>query len=357
MASRLIMHVGLQKSGTTYLQEVLTARAGELAAAGVQYPLTPARKRRRRTENHEWASYGLLGPEYPWVSEKRAAAESESWKTLENQVARASGTVLLSAEALSVIRTPAIRLLLDRLAVTDVQIVVTARSLSRSLPSLWQQHVRNGRRAGFERYLRMLEEQRQLPPERIEEDRDLHLWRAFALGRLARRWAREVGRERVRVVTSPGSPPQLLWSRFLEAIGLPEIGPGKDDVVERPVHTGLTASEAFVLLSVNSALERAGWDAQHASRLRETILTKGFQPRADRGPRITIPPAWSARVAEWSKEDVGDLLDSRVTVVGDAADLSSDQTPADGRPPTVEEIGAAGAAAVLAVADANRTGS
>jgi hypothetical protein len=357
MASRLIMHVGLQKSGTTYLQEVLTARAGELAAAGVHYPLTPARRRRRRTENHEWASYGLLGSEYPWVSEKRAAAESESWKTLESQIARTSGTVLLSAEALSVIRAPAIRLLLDRLAVRDVEVVVTARSLSRSLPSLWQQHVRNGRRTGFERYLRMLEEQRQLPPERVEEDRDLHLWRAFALGRLARRWMREVGRERVRVVTSPGSPPHLLWSRFTEAIGVPDLGARADEVVDRPVHTGLTAAEAFVLLSVNGALERAGWDAQRASRLRELILTRGFQPRADRGPRITIPPTWTARVAEWSKEDVGDLLDSGVTLIGDAADLSPDQAPADGRPPTVEEIGAAGAAAVLAVADANRTGS
>src|SRR5690349_9620353 len=144
MASRLILHIGLQKSGTTYLQELIASGTGELATAGVVYPVSPAGKRRRRTENHEWASYGLLGQEYPWVSAQRAKAEKDSWKALERQVAHTKGTVLLSAEALSVIRTPAMRLILDRLGIGDVEIVVTARSLHRTLPSLWQQHIRNG---------------------------------------------------------------------------------------------------------------------------------------------------------------------------------------------------------------------
>lgn len=349
MASRLILHVGPQKSGTTYLQEVLSARAGELAAAGVHYPVSPAGRRRRRTDNHEWATYGLLGSEYPWVSAARATEEHDSWKALERRVARTDGTVLLSAEALSVIRTPAIRLLLDRLAVDDVEVVVTARSLGRSLPSLWQQHVRNGRRLGFERYLRMLEEQRQMPAERLETERDLHLWRAFALGGLTRRWAREVGTERVRVVTSPGTPPSLLWSRFATAIGLAEEPEDAgDDIVGRPVHTGLTAAEAYVMISVNAALERADWDPVPARRLRDTILTEGFQPRAERGARISVPHAWGARVAQWSKEDVIDLLDSGTAIVGSTTDLYSE--PAGGAPPTAEEVGAAGAAAVLAAA-------
>ena len=354
MASRLILHIGLQKSGTTYLQEVLTNKVEELAAAGVVYPL--ADRRRRRTENHEWATYGLLGTEYPWVSAERAATEQDTWKTMERRVARTGGTVLLSAEALSAIRTPAIQLLIDRLGVDDVEVVVTARSLSRSLPSLWQQHVRNGRCLGFERYLGMLEDQRRLPAARIEEERDLHLWRAFTLGRLVRRWARVVGSARVHVVTSPGSPPHLLWSRFCEAIGLPVLSGGPDDILDRPVHTGLTASEALVLTSVNAALERTGWDPQPARRLREAILTEGFQPRTERGPRIAIPSHWRARVARWSTEDVTELHDSGVTLIGALTDLCSEPDRDDRRQPTAEEIGAAGAAAVLVAAHQNRAG-
>jgi hypothetical protein len=348
MASRLILHVGLQKSGTTYLQDVLAHSADELAAAGVVYPLAPSGRRRRGTENHEWPTYGLLGTEYPWVSERRAAEESGEWKRLERRVARERGTVLLSAEALSAIRAPAIRLLLDRLGVPDVEVVVTARSLARTLPSLWQQHVRNGRRLGFERYLLLLEEQRRLGLERIEEERDLHLWRAFALGGLARRWAAEVGTGRVRVVTSPGSPPELLWSRFAEAAGVPAFsGLG---VVARPVHTGLTAPEVTVLASVNAALADAGWDAVPARRLRDAILERGFARREDRGPRIVVPPEWTARVSKWSAEDIAELRDSGVDVVGDLADLEPDVGLDDHREPTIEQITAAAAAAVLAVA-------
>ncbi|MFB9833248.1 hypothetical protein [Actinoallomurus acaciae] len=348
MASRLILHIGLQKSGTTYLQELIASGAGELAKAGVVYPVAPAGRRRRRTENHEWASYGLLGSEYPWVSEQRAADEKGAWKILERQVARTKGTVLLSAEALSVIRTSAIRTLLDRLAVRDVEIVVTARGLNRSLPSLWQQHVRNGRRLGFERYLDMLGEQRRMPAARIEEDLDLHLWRAFAVGRLARRWAREVGESRVRVVTSPGRPPELLWARFAEAIGVPGFTFRAGDA-ERPVHTGLTAPEAVVLTSLNAALASAGWPSDRARRLREAVLSDGFQPRTERGPRIAIPAHWRSCVAEWSAEDVADLLDSGVTVIGDPADLRPEPAREDVPAPTIEEVGAACAAAVLAV--------
>ncbi|MDN3351597.1 hypothetical protein [Actinomadura sp. DC4] len=347
MASRLILHIGLQKSGTTYLQELIAGSAGELAEAGIVYPVAPAGKRRRRTDNHEWASYGLLGQEYPWVSEERAATEKSAWKDLERQVSREKGTVLLSAEALSVIRTPAIRTLLARLGVGDVEVVVTARSLGRSLPSLWQQHVRNGRRLGFERYLDMLGEQRRLPAARIEEDGELHLWRAFAIGRLARRWAREVGQSRVRVVTSPGRPPQLLWARFAEAIGVPGFTFPTGDAAARPVHTGLTAPEAVVLTSLNSALAKAGWTPDTARRLREAVLADGFQPRVERGPRIAVPPHWRSCVAEWSAQDVSELLESGVTVIGDTADLRSDRD--DVQPPTIEEVAAASAAAVLAV--------
>jgi hypothetical protein len=351
MAPRVIVHVGQQKSGTTYLQEVFAHSVAELAAAGVVYPVAPAGHRQRGIENHEWPTYGLLGVEYPWVTAERAAQEHDSWKTLSQQVSAASGTVLLSAEALSVIRSPAIRLFLDRLGVDDVEVVVTARSLRRSLPSLWQQHVRNGRLMGFDRYLEMLDRERRLPAERIEEDRDLHLWRAFAIGRLVRRWAAEVGTSRVRVVTSPGAPPRLLWSRFAEAIGVPALADlPPSEVLSRRVHTGLTAPEAVVLASVNAALERADWDVRSARRLRELILNEGFSQRDDRGPKIALPPRWSAQVAQWSAEDLTDLRQTGVTVVGDLNDLSSDPDDGDHRSPTPDEIGAAGAAAVLAAA-------
>jgi hypothetical protein len=123
------------------------------------------------------------------------------------------------------------------------------------------------------------------------------------------------------------------------------------------VHTGLTAPEAVVLTSLNSALATAGWTSEQARRLREAVLTEGFQTRADRGPRITVPAHWHSCVDEWSEEDVTDLLDSGVTVIGDAADLRPEAGRDEVDGPTVEEVAAAWAAAVLAVGGAKTMGS
>ncbi|HZE32459.1 MAG TPA: hypothetical protein VE198_13595, partial [Actinoallomurus sp.] len=153
--------------------------------------------------------------------------------------------------------------------------------------------------------------------------------------------------------------PELLWARFAEAIGVPGFtfrSTGSGDA-GRPVHTGLTAPEAVVLTSLNSALATAGWSSDQARKLREAVLTDGFQPRAERGPRITVPARWRSFVAEWSAEDAADLLDSGVTVVGDVADLRAEPKREDVEPPTIEQVGAAGAAALLAVGSGKATGS
>ena len=145
--------------------------------------------------------------------------------------------MLLSAEALSVIRTPAIHFLLDSLGCADVDIIVTARDLGRALPSLWQQHILNGFSTSMERYLQVLASERARPHEEIENERALHRWRAFALGGLLRRWSAVTGAARVRLVTNPDSPPELLWHRFGQVAGIGEFaGRVPEQVLRRRSH-------------------------------------------------------------------------------------------------------------------------
>jgi hypothetical protein len=351
MARKIILHIGLQKSGTTYLQEVLGTCAAELAEAGVLYPLAGEAPRPGTVENHERAMYGLLGTEFPWVSEARAADQRGLWERLSGQVHEWPGTVLLSAEALAVVRTPAIRLLLDTLDVTDLEILVTARSLGRSLPSLWQQHIRNGRAGTFEDYLQVLADQRDRPWQDIEQVSDLHLWRAFALGRLVRRWAAEAGTGRVRVVTNSGTPPQLLWTRFTRAIGLPAFADRPSpEVLGKRTHAGLTAEETIMLGSLNYALSLGDWSREEATRIRDTVVNDGFLTRDERGPRNVIPETWRGRVLRWSEDDVSDLLASGVGLVGEAEDLRYDPGSEQEKPPTARDVSRASAVALLAVA-------
>lgn len=351
MASKIILHIGLQKSGTTFLQHMLQENSDALAAAGVSYPIPRDWDRGKRTvANHEWSTYGLLGAEYPWVSQRRATLEGASWRTLLSQVNAWPGTVLLSAEALSVIRADAVRRLLDALAVADPEIVITARSLGRSLPSLWQQHVRNGRSTSFGSYLDGLAQQRDKGSDHIEHDLAAHIWRAFALSGLVRRWS-EAGAARVRVVTTPGRPVDLLWQRFVQAIDQPGLAriPALADV-DRTAHTGLTAPETLVLIALNAAVQDSSWSRRDGDRIRQ-IATEGFQGRAERGGKIVIPPGWRARVAEWSGEDLAGLAGTGAEIVGDTADLRYDPDREQDSAPTTEEVGRAGAAAVHALAE------
>ncbi|TDE32525.1 hypothetical protein [Actinomadura sp. 6K520] len=341
MASKIVLHIGLQKSGTTFLQHMLQDNHETLAASDVLYPIPRDWQRGRRTvANHEWASYGLLGTEYPWVSELRAAKEEPSWRALLEQVRACPGTVLLSAEALSVIRSDAASRLFTTLGADDVEVVITARSLGRSLPSLWQQHIRNGLSGSFDSYLKRLARQRDA---RIETDPDAHIWRAFVLSGLVRRWS-AAGASKVSVVTSPGRPPQLLLDRFTQAAGLP--GLTHTPVADRQAHTGLTAPETLVLASLNAAFRERSWPKGKADRARQAI-TESFQARDQRGGKVTVPPAWRSRVAEWSKEDLDALQKTEAHIVGDLADLHYDPAADETDPATPEETARAGAAAAL----------
>lgn len=347
MASKLVLHIGLQKSGTTFLQHMVQHNTEALAEAGVLYPVPQDWERGKRTvANHEWASYGLLGTEYPWVSQVRASREEPSWRALLEQVSAWPATVLLSAEALSVIRADAVRTVLESLAVDDVEVVITARSLGRSLPSLWQQHIRNGRSTSFERYLGRLASQRDKGSDHVETDLDAHIWRAFALSGLVRRWS-EAGASRVSVVASPGSPPSLLLERFTQAAGLP--GLTRVAVADRQAHTGLTAPETLVLASLNAAFREDSWPHRRADRVRQTVIER-FQARERRGGKVGLPPEWRPRVAEWSKEDLGALQDTGAHIVGRIDDLDYDPAQDKTSPPTPGEVAEAGAAATFALA-------
>jgi hypothetical protein len=327
VADLVLLHIGQQKSGTTYLQEVLRSVAGKA------YPLPPGR---RPELNHEHAMYGLLGTEFPWVSAERAAACQWGARWLVDTLRAARKPVVLSAEALSALRTPAIRHLAGLLGSSgDVTVVITARSLCHSLPSSWQQHVRNGRRRSMSGYLTAIAAQRSGD---VEGDRDLHFWRAYGLSALVRRWADVVGIDRVRLVTNPGHPPDLLWHRFAEAAGLSHLRPRPEQLTAR-VHTALTAPEMTVLVALNALME----EGEDAVTLRDRVV-EAFISRPDRGPRVTLSREWRERIAPWIAGDLEAVAETGVAIVGDLDDLRI--CPAEEPPITPEQVAAAAASAL-----------
>ena len=93
VAQRLLLHIGTQKSGTTFLQRVLARLSGSLKREGVLYPTKL--HGRREVYNHEAAAYGLLGTaSFPWVPEAKAKGQQGSWEGLVRKVGQWDGTAI-----------------------------------------------------------------------------------------------------------------------------------------------------------------------------------------------------------------------------------------------------------------------
>ena len=329
MAERLVLHIGTQKSGTTYLQRVLAALAPVLRKKGVLYPTRLVGK--REIYNHEAAAYGLLGTEsFPWVPRHRAEAQRDSWQALVDKVGRWDGTAIVSGEALSVIDASAARRLVESLGVQRTDIIITARDLGRVLPSSWQQHIRNGRSTPFSTYIRQLDQRRGDSTcadrrARWEADPDQTFWRAYAIGALAERWAISTSSVHVVGVPRSGADTNELWRRFVAATGLSDIAPDTAPEVDLvAANIGITEPETLVLAGLNRALEAGELPEPRRRAIRGRIVREAFVHRDHRGRRVALPAEWIERVRTWTEEDMAELDATEATLTGDRSDLLVD---------------------------------
>lgn len=328
MTPLLHLHIGPRKSGTSYLQHALVASATALPTVGLTYP------RRDVTGelglNHEAAllDAASIQPGY------RAAA-------LRSALNGTTTDVLLSGEAVAGLAPSAAARLVSYLGVDEVRVVITAREISRVLPSTWQQGVRNGRVASFATFLkdvREKDEERRTTPDAWQEDPGQDFWRSHGIADLADRW-REIA-SHVTVVTVPvgTADPTLLWQRFLTALGVdaarhPNLAP----TASVPRHEGVTASEALLLREVMQQLAQAGLEVEDRGRWARRLVREVFQPRSDRGHRLTTPPDVWPLAAAWAQRDIERLTalvaHGRITLIGDVEDLRVGSSP----PPPVSD--------------------
>ena len=327
VATRLLLHIGTQKSGTTYLQRVLELLAVKLRDQGVLYPIRLVGK--KGIYNHEPASYGLLGREhYPWVPQVRVDAERPAWDVLVKKIREWPETAIVSGEAISVVRQIGAEQLVSSLNVADTHIIITARDLGRVIPSSWQQHIRNGRSSKISAYIQTLANKRRgdLDADEAlwESDPDLTFWRAYAIGSLVKRWQSVVGPDRVTVVTVPGreAGPDALWSRFREGLALSEVLPMNPPKVDTlAANVGLTEAEVLLLAAFNKAAEGQRYDPKAVRAVRMRMINEALTTRANRGKSVALPSDRFDQVSSWAKQDVARLAESGARVVGDVAEL------------------------------------
>jgi hypothetical protein len=312
MAPRTVyLHVGMHKTGTTYLQILCNLNRDALRDQGVYYPggadgvspvLAVSDLQGRRPRGHDNSK--LDG----------------AWDTMAAQVeASASPTAFVSNEGLGFSTLKQARRAVGSFA-GEVHVVVTARDLARVLVSQWQEDVKNDNGWTWRAYVDAAKD-----PEQAAQLPAVGFWRRADPVRVCDTWAAVVGAERVHVVTlpPPGSPRETLVQRVASVVGFEPAGlPDEPEWDNEQV--GAAGTE--ILRRVNVALDGRLNQAQHARAVRRGLVPM-LARETDRSS-LQLPADEYPWVAKRAEETIAALADRGYPVCGDLADLRP-REPAD----------------------------
>ncbi|MGZ8738777.1 MAG: hypothetical protein ACXWW7_16555 [Nocardioides sp.] len=232
MASTVHLHIGLPKTGTTYLQDVLWSQRDVLAAEGVLMPGPGHRE-------HLWAALEVLDRSVG----KRHPDAPGAWARLVAEVRAHPGPAVISHEFLSGASVKQAAAAVADLAPAEVHVVVTARHALGMLTAGWQESVKNGGR-------KTLEEIASQPGNKRSGE---FSWRTWDLGGVLRRWGGHVPPQRVHVlpVPGPGEAPDQHWRNFAGVLGLDA---GRYRLPAGATNTSLGVAQVELLRRINAHL-------------------------------------------------------------------------------------------------------
>jgi len=309
MAERVVLHVGAMKSGTSYLQSLLYADRDGLARQGVLVP--------GETWNDQVVAVRQV------LSRPKDAPR---WAGLLGEISGHPGPAVVSMEFLGPSRSEVAARVVESFGATPVGVVVTARDLNRTIASMWQETVQNGRSWSWDEYV---DDVRAKRPGRGDGVADRAtaggtFWRQQHVARMCRDWSSVVGRERCSLVTlpPPGTAQSELADRFGAAAGISFT----TTTVPARSNASLGLASTLALRRLNELLDERGLRFPAGQRLRKRRLAKEIL-----ASRRRDEPALGLPVTEWVAQQTTDtravLLEDGVTVVGDLADLDPVEVP------------------------------
>ncbi len=200
MAEKVYFHIGLPKTGTTYLQSVLWANKPHLMEQGVLLPGGSSRQ-------HMQAS--VVVREHPGLP-NRAPDVREAWDRLVEEVNQWPGTALISHEFFGSASAEQAQRALSRLGSAEVHLIVTARDVLTVLTSYWQEFIKHGFLTGLDDF----------PP--AHETYDEWSWATIDLRSVVERWGSGLDPNRVHVLVlpAPDAPRETLLHQFCSLVGI-----------------------------------------------------------------------------------------------------------------------------------------
>lgn len=298
----MVLHVGLPKSGTTFLQRSLAENAEALGDRGVLYPQTDDDVMFR-------AALDVRGNHKAW-GRRRAEVEGE-WDRLAGQAHAHVGTTVVSHELLGAACRRQVDRAMSMLKGLEVHVVVTARDPARQLVSEWQEGVKHGRRLTFAEFEAGVRAGHDGVAQHFHSAQDL----PAVLGR----WGHWLPADQVHLVTVPpaGADPRLLWARFGEVVGFdpdgfPPAGPAH-------ANESLGIDEIDLLRRVNVALDGRLTQPAYGRLAKHRVAQGLLSGRGSARPQL--PPAVHDALVPLAEQWAKEIEKAGYPVHGDLDDL------------------------------------
>jgi hypothetical protein len=303
--SRVFLHVGEPKCGTTFVQEILWRNRASLAAHGIALPGRDWWSHFRATQDLRGIEAAADDPSGSWLGE---------WDALVAEAGRAGSDVVISHELLSAASADQAARAVRSLAPMEVHVVIAVRDIATLLPAEWQETIKHG---NVHRYVPWVNSLIERPTNRAGRLR--WFWRVHDTMAVLQRWTAELTPQQVHVVTvpHPGAPSSLLWERFAAVVGAASIP--VDLTATRP-NASLGVAEAEMLRRLNRALPPDLPDWFYTTRVKGQIAQRVLARRAG-GDRLQLPPTRRNWAEGRSDQLISALKASGYDIAGDLDDL------------------------------------
>jgi hypothetical protein len=298
----IVLHIGAMKTGTSYLQSVLSRNAELLASRGVLWPGATWREQRQATQD-------LL------ATRGDRSADLGRWESLaEEMLAHDGPLAVVSMEFLSFASPEVAERAVAALAPARVRVVLGLRDLGRAIPAQWQESTQNLKDWTYQEYLAGL-----MAQPRNAHQAGRHFWQRQGWPRILRAWQRWVAEDDLVVMTVPasGAPKETLWLRFCEAVGLEPDGFD----LEGFENDSLGAVSAELMRRVSSEAKTREMSVADYEVVKRHLAKQVLARRRREEPSIVLPPEHRDWVERASHRMLGEVREIAPRVVGDLDDL------------------------------------
>lgn len=303
--ARVFVHIGLHKTGTTYLQNLMRANRASMLAQGIEYPGGS------HGPQQSLAVWDLQGGRPGDADDQRIPG---SWPALvESIVTSGRAAALISVEWLSLSSVKQVRRLAKSFPHSELHVVVTVRDLGRVLVSAWQEEIKNDQTWTWEEFITAIRD-----PERVATNPARGFWNRQDIVKVCEHWEAAVPVSRIHLVTvpQPPTPSAELLTRFASVVGF-DPGLFTHEPAWANETVGVAATE--VIRRLNERLGGRLNRRQHGMLVKATLapmLAKRTDP-----VRFTLPSSEHAWVTERANQMIAVLSVRGYPVVGDLDEL------------------------------------